>query len=182
MIVRKTVSIVSPSAQKCIGNFPPPLLLSVPRDSGLVAWKTGCVFFLNLIIINSATLSHSPPGLSLLVEYNFFSDPGPRKDHAYVVRAPHRLTRPAFEAHPGRTPFHPKGVSTHSSQRAHPLPASPFQWLRSRTATLGKGAQHLSCPYVGLTVHWAVSVRRSTTGRRPSRQRPRSRLRRRSPP
>ena len=43
-----------------------------------------------------------------------------------------------------------------------------------------RGAQHLSCPYVALTVHWAVSVRRSTTGRWPSR--PRSRLRGRSPP
>ena len=42
MIVRKTVSIVSPSAQKCIDNFPPPLLLSVPRDNGLVARKN-CV-------------------------------------------------------------------------------------------------------------------------------------------
>ena len=29
-------------AQKCIDNFPPPLLLSVPRDNGLVARKTGC--------------------------------------------------------------------------------------------------------------------------------------------
>ena len=35
-----------------------------------------------------------------------------------------------------------------------------------------RGPQPLTCPYVGLTVHWAVSVRRSTTGRRPSRQRP----------
>ena len=41
-IVRKTVSIVCPSAQKCIDNCPPPLLLSVPRDSRLVARKTGC--------------------------------------------------------------------------------------------------------------------------------------------
>ena len=60
--------------------FPPLLLLSVPRDNGLVARKTGCPLSPNLIIINSATLSHSPPGLSLLVEYHFFSDPGPRND------------------------------------------------------------------------------------------------------
>ena len=59
-IVRKTVQIVSPSAQKCIDNFPPPLLLSVPRDNGLVARKTGCPLCPNLIIIDSATLSHSP--------------------------------------------------------------------------------------------------------------------------
>ena len=31
-------------------------------------------------ITNSATLSHSPPGLSLSVEYHFVSDPGPRND------------------------------------------------------------------------------------------------------
>ena len=74
----KTVSIVSPSAQKYIGNFPPPLLLSVPRDNGLVARKTGCPLSPNLIIIDSATLSHSPCGLSVSVEYHFFSDPGPR--------------------------------------------------------------------------------------------------------
>ena len=48
MIVRKTISIVSPSAQKCIDNFPPPLLLSVPRDNGLVARKTGCPLSPNL--------------------------------------------------------------------------------------------------------------------------------------
>ena len=33
---------------------------------------------------------------------------------------------------------------------------------------LGLGAAALSCSYVALTVHWAVSVRRSTTGRWPS--------------
>ena len=80
MIVRKTVSIVSPSAQKCTDHFPPPLLLSVPRDNGLVARKTGCPLSLNLIIINSATRSHFPPGLSLLVEHHFVSDPGLRND------------------------------------------------------------------------------------------------------
>ena len=43
---------------------------------------------------------------------------------------------------------------------------SPFhQCPRSRTATLGLGAAALSSSYVGLTVHRAVSVRRSTTGR-----------------
>ena len=43
---------------------------------------------------------------------------------------------------PGRTPFHPKqtlflGVTF---LRAHPLPATPFQCPRSRTAALGEGA------------------------------------------
>ena len=78
--MRKTVSIASPSAQKCIDNFQPPLLLSVPRDTGLVARKTGCPLSPILIIINSATLSHSPRGLSMQVEYHSFSDPGPRND------------------------------------------------------------------------------------------------------
>ena len=65
---------MSPSAQKCIDKFPPPLLLSVPRDNGLVARKTRRPLSPNLIIINSATLSHSPRGLSLYVEYHFVSD------------------------------------------------------------------------------------------------------------
>ena len=78
--MRKTVSIVDLSAQKCIDNFTPPLLLSVPRENGLVARKTGCQLPLNLIIINSVTLFHSPCGLSRQVEYHFFSDPGPRND------------------------------------------------------------------------------------------------------
>ena len=78
--MRISVSIVSPSTQKCADNFPPPLLLSVPRDNGLVARKTGCPLSPNFSIIDSATLSHSPCGLSLLVEYYFVSDPSPRND------------------------------------------------------------------------------------------------------
>ena len=49
---------------------------------GLVARKTGCSLSLNFIIINSAILSHFPPGLSLLVEYHFISDPGLKNDPA----------------------------------------------------------------------------------------------------
>ena len=78
--MRKTVSLVHPTAEKCIDNFPPPLLLSVPRDNGLVDRNTGCLLSANLIIINSATRSHCPPGLSLQVEYHFVSDPRPRND------------------------------------------------------------------------------------------------------
>ena len=37
-------------------------------------------FLKKIIIFNSATLSHSPRGLSMQVEYHFVSDPGPRKD------------------------------------------------------------------------------------------------------
>ena len=61
--MRKTVVIVPGSAQKCIDNFPPPLLLSTPLDNGLVDQKTGCLLSENVDIICSATLSHSPCGL-----------------------------------------------------------------------------------------------------------------------
>ena len=54
--------------------------MSVPRVIGLLARKTGCPLSPNLIIINSETRSHFPPGLSLLVEYHFVCDPGPRND------------------------------------------------------------------------------------------------------
>ena len=83
---------------------------------------------------------------------------------ACVLRAPHRSSPPGFrhlsirvrsyhdQLHgPIRFPQHLFSVHDHGRQRS------------------GRGAQHLSCPYVGLTVHWAVSVRRTTTGRWPSR-------------
>ena len=79
--MRKTVSVVPSSAQKCIDNFPAPLLLSTPLDNGLVDRKTGCLLSANVNIICSAFLSHFPCGLISLVEYHFFSDPGPRNDH-----------------------------------------------------------------------------------------------------
>ena len=61
----------------------------------------------------------------------------------------------------GRSPFHPKQTSSWSHfSTGHPLPATPFQCPRSRTAALERGAAALTCPYVGLTVHRAVSVRR----------------------
>ena len=41
---------------------------------------------------------------------------------------------------PGRTPFHPRAVLPRPASRTHPLPATPFQCPRSRTATLGQGA------------------------------------------
>ena len=72
----KTFSTVSQSAQKCIDNFPPPLLLSTPLDNGLVDRKTGCLLSANVNISCS-----SPWGLLSWVEYHFLSDPGPRNDH-----------------------------------------------------------------------------------------------------
>ena len=65
-----------------VDKFPPPLLLSVPRDNGIVARKNGCRIAPDLIIINSATRSHFPPGLSLSVEYHFVSDPSPNNDQS----------------------------------------------------------------------------------------------------
>ena len=45
-----------------------------------MAQKTGCPLSLNLIIINSTTLSQSPRGLSLEEEYHLVSGPGPKND------------------------------------------------------------------------------------------------------
>ena len=39
-----------------------------------------------------------------------------------------------------RTPFHPCAVLPRPASRTHPLPATPFQCPRSRTATFGEGA------------------------------------------
>ena len=47
-----------------------------------MARKPGCPLSPNFIIINPATLSHSPCGLLPRVEYNFFSDPSPRNDQS----------------------------------------------------------------------------------------------------
>ena len=76
----------------------------------------------------------------------------------------------------GRHPSAPRSdhLSTQSRlflrshfQLAHPLPASPFQCPRSRTATLELGAAVPSGPYVGLTVHWP-SRRFLSRGERPA--------------
>ena len=78
--MRKTVVIVSWLAQQCIDNCPPPLLLSTPPDNGLVARKIGHPLAVNSNNILSAILSHSPCGLSALIDYRFLSEPGPRND------------------------------------------------------------------------------------------------------
>ena len=97
---KKTVSIVSKSAQQCIDNFPLPLLLSRPLDSGLVARKIGCPLSANVNIIFSAILSHSPCGPSSFVEYHFFSEPGPRKDQCpFPNLLAKRETSRAFDSH-----------------------------------------------------------------------------------
>ena len=58
--MRKTVVIVSRSAQWWIDDLPPPLLFSTPLDNGLVTRKTGCPLSASVIIICPAILSHSP--------------------------------------------------------------------------------------------------------------------------
>ena len=62
--------------------------------------KTGCVPSANFIIICSATLSHSPCGLSSLMEYHLFSEARPRND---LCPAPNLLgnreTCSAFDSH-----------------------------------------------------------------------------------
>ena len=56
-------------------------VLTPPSDNGLVDRKTECLFSANVNIICSAILSHSHCGLSSLIEYHFFSEPGARNDH-----------------------------------------------------------------------------------------------------
>ena len=67
---------------------------------------------------------------------------------ACALRAPPGSHRPVLEAHPGRTPFHPCTVLPRPASRTHPLPATPFQCPRSRTATLGEGA---AAPFLPLS-------------------------------
>ena len=80
MIVRRTTSAVSSSPQKFIDNFPFPLLRRAPHSKALVPRNAGCPLSLKLIIMASATRSHSPFGLYVWVPYHFFSDPGSRND------------------------------------------------------------------------------------------------------
>ena len=97
---QQNVVIVFCLAQWWIDNFPPPLLLSWPLDRRLVARKTGCPLSANSNNILSATLSHSPCGLSALTEYHFFSDPSPRNDHYPVPHLfAYRETSRAFDSH-----------------------------------------------------------------------------------
>ena len=65
-----------------------------------MARKTGCPLSPNSNIIFSAILSHSPCGKSALIEYHFFSEPGPRNDHCHVLNLfVYRGTRLAFDKH-----------------------------------------------------------------------------------
>ena len=80
-LCEKIVSIGSRSAAKWIDSLPCPLLLSWLLDNGVVAWKIGHPLSANSNNILSAILSQIPCGLSSLIEYHFFSEPGPMNDH-----------------------------------------------------------------------------------------------------
>ena len=75
-----------------------------------------------------------------------------------VLRTPLQHTRLAIEAHPGTNKFPPTDAFLLLIARVFrgPIrfPQPPFQWPRSRTATLGKSFRG---SHVGLTVPWAVS-------------------------
>ena len=59
------------------------------------------------------------------------------------------ITHRVFRHTPGRTPFHPCAVLPRPASRTHPLPATPFQCPRSRTAMLRRGQ-----PLTSLTLAW----------------------------
>ena len=81
-------------------------------------------------------------------------NPASMQNFACDLRAPHRLTRPAFEAHPGANTF-PSACGLAKDQLHGPIHfpqhlSSVHDHGRQRS---DRGPQHLSCPYVGLTVH-----------------------------
>ena len=62
--------------------------------------------------ILSAILSHSPCGLSSLIEYHFFSEPGPINDHSPVPNLlAYRETRLAFDMHSFSLSLDPQEMS-----------------------------------------------------------------------
>ena len=88
---------------------------------------------------------------------------------ACVLRVPHRGShRPVFEAHPGVEHLSIRVRSYHDQLHG------PIRFSQHLFSVHDHGRQRSR---IRPTLHWAVSVRRSTTGRWPSRQRPRSRLR-----
>ena len=85
---------------------------------------------------------------------------------AYGLRAPHRLCGLVLRRTPGRPPLHPSSLLTEVST----LPTGPSASRNTfSVSTITDGFARTINPYVRLTVHRAVSVRRSTSGRWPSR-------------
>ena len=105
-------STVSKSAAKCIDSFPCPLLLSWPLDNGVVARKIGHPLSANSNNILSAILSQIPWGLSSLIEYQFFSEPGPINDHCPLPNfLAYKDTSRAFAKHSFSLSFVPQVMS-----------------------------------------------------------------------
>ena len=110
--MRKIVSIVSKSAAKCIDSFPCPWLLSRPLDNGLVARKIGHPLSANSTNILSAILSHTPCGLSSLIQYHFFSETGPMNYHCpFPNLFAYRDTSLAFARHSFPLSFDPQDMT-----------------------------------------------------------------------
>ena len=98
---------------------------------GCVDFRTFIAIVTETAIVSSRTL---PVGLPL---------PTISKNYLYRLCSSGSslaLTVRLLRTTPGRTPFHPCAVLPRPASRTHPLPATPFQCPRSRTATLGEGA------------------------------------------
>ena len=77
--------------------------LKWPLDNGVVARKIGHPLSANSTNIFSATLSQIPFGLSSLMEYNCFSEPGPMNDHCPIPNF--FASTLAFAKHSSLLPF-----------------------------------------------------------------------------
>ena len=75
----KKVTFVSPSAQKCVDNFS--TSFAFKRSSGQWTRGTGRNWGVRFLRIWSSSIQRLCPILLVVVEYDFFSDPGPRNDH-----------------------------------------------------------------------------------------------------
>ena len=106
MIVRRTTSTVSSLPLKWKDDFPFPLLFKYPLSKALDPRNTGCPLSQQLIIMISATLSHSPFGLYVFLQYHFVSDPRPRSDQCPCANLlAHSATLREFATQASRFPF-----------------------------------------------------------------------------
>ena len=81
-------------------------------ESTLVARKIGQPLSANSTNIFSAVRSHFPRGLSSLIEYHFFSEPGPMNVHCpFPNLFAYRVTRLAFDRHSFSLSLDPQDIS-----------------------------------------------------------------------
>ena len=96
----KIVCIVSKSAPQCVDNFPWPLLLEPTSGQWACStenWMSAFCEFQHHLFRHFVPFSC---GLSSLIEYHFFSEPGPINDHCPAPNLfAHRETRLAFDPH-----------------------------------------------------------------------------------